>query len=112
MSNKNKRNRLIDFCSQAIGEMPFQTDDGEEFPVKGYYVCPLCKKSFNLQELGDNVGDVLTLEDVPPKSLGGSPETLDSLAFTLNHIYLQDHSMPKAYQVEDDNKYDMAAEGW
>ena len=73
MSNKNKRNRLIEFCSQAIGEMPFQTEDGEEFPVKGYYVCPLCKKTFNLQKLGDKVGDVLTLEDVPPKSLGGSP---------------------------------------
>lgn len=73
MSNKDKRSRLIEFCSQAISEMPFQTEDGAEFPVKGYYVCPLCKKTFNLQDLGDKVGDVLTLEDVPPKSLGGSP---------------------------------------
>lgn len=73
MSNKDKRSRLIEFCSQAISEMPFQDEDGKEFPIKGYYVCPLCKKTFNLQELGDKVGDVLTLEDVPPKSLGGSP---------------------------------------
>ena len=73
MSNKNKRTRLIEFCSTAIAKMPFQTEDGEDFPVKGYYVCPLCKKTFNLQELGDKVGSVLTLEDVPPKSLGGSP---------------------------------------
>lgn len=73
MSNRNKRSRLIEFCSTAIAEMPFQTEDGEDFPVRDYYVCPLCKKTFNLQKLGDKVGDVLTLEDVPPKSLGGSP---------------------------------------
>ena len=66
MSNKDKRSRLIEFCSQAISEMPFQDEDGKEFPIKGYYVCPLCKKTFNLQELGDKVGDVLTLEDVAP----------------------------------------------
>ena len=56
MSNKDKRSRLIEYCSQAISEMPFQDEDGKEFPIKGYYVCPLCKKTFNLQELGDNVG--------------------------------------------------------
>ncbi len=28
-------------------------------------------------------------------------ETLEALAFTLNHIYLQDHSKPKPYQVEE-----------
>ena len=73
MSNKDKRTRIIEVCSKAIGEMPFQTEDGEEFPVRGYYVCPLCMMSYNLQELSDKIGEVLTLEDVPPKSLGGRP---------------------------------------
>jgi hypothetical protein len=73
MSNKDKRGRLIEICSKAIGEMPFQTEDGKNFPIRGYYVCPLCMKTFNLQELSDKIGEVLTLEDVPPKSLGGSP---------------------------------------
>ena len=73
MSNKNKRSRLIEICSKAIGEMPFQTEDGDDYPVRGYYVCPLCMKTFNLRELGNKIGEVLTLEDVPPKSLGGSP---------------------------------------
>lgn len=73
MSNKNKRGRLIEICSTAIAEMPFQNEDGEDFPVKGYYVCPLFMKTFNLHELGDKIGELLTLEDVPPKSLGGSP---------------------------------------
>lgn len=73
MGNKDKRSRLIEICSKAIAEMPFQDEDGKEFPIKGYYVCPLCLKTFNLQELGDKIGEVLTLEDIPPKSLGGSP---------------------------------------
>ena len=38
-------------------------------------------------------------------------ETLESLAFTLNHIYLQDHSVPTAYEMtEEDAGLGMAAE--
>ena len=51
MSNKDKRSRLIEFCSQAISEMPFQDEDGKEFPIKGYYVCPLCKKTLIYKNL-------------------------------------------------------------
>ncbi len=36
-------------------------------------------------------------------------DTLESLAFTLNHIYLQDHSTPKPYQAEE-MQMPMAAE--
>ena len=38
-------------------------------------------------------------------------ETLDSLAYTLNHIYLQDHQIPKPYPtLEEENGLQMAAE--
>ena len=39
-------------------------------------------------------------------------ETLDSIAFTLNHIWLQEHSMPKPYEIvaEEDEVMPMAAE--
>ena len=38
-------------------------------------------------------------------------ETLDSIAFTLNHIYLQDHSVPKPYEpMEEEIGMPMAAE--
>ena len=30
--------------------------------------------------------------------------TLDSIAFTLNHIWLQDHSIPKPYDSSDENE--------
>ena len=38
-------------------------------------------------------------------------QTLDSIAFTLNHIYLQDHSVPKPYEpMEEEMGMPMAAE--
>ena len=39
-------------------------------------------------------------------------ETLESIAFTLNHIYLQDHSLAKPYkeQVDGNSVMLMAAE--
>ena len=38
-------------------------------------------------------------------------ETLESIAFTLNHIYLQDHSTPKPYEtMEEEMAMPMAAE--
>ena len=38
-------------------------------------------------------------------------ETLESIAFTLNHIYLQDHSLPKPYETqEEESGMLMAAE--
>ena len=38
-------------------------------------------------------------------------ETLESIAFTLNHIYLQDHSVAKPYELqEEENEMLMAAE--
>ena len=37
-------------------------------------------------------------------------ETLDSLAYTLNHIYLQDHQIPKLYPtLDEENGLQMAA---
>ena len=38
-------------------------------------------------------------------------ETLDSIAFTLNHIWLQDHSVPKPYEpMEEETALPIAAE--
>ena len=38
-------------------------------------------------------------------------ETLNAIAFTLNHIFLQDHSLPKPYQpIEEEGDMPMAAE--
>ena len=73
MSNKSKRLRLVDEYKKIISELPFQTEDGDSFPVTEHYICPICLETFNLNKLGDKANDLLTVEDVPPKSLGGNP---------------------------------------
>ena len=72
MSNKSKRLRLVDEYKKIISDLPFQTEDGDSFPVTAHYICPICLETFNLNELGDKANDLLTVEDVPPKSLGGN----------------------------------------
>lgn len=73
MSNKSKRQHLLDEYKKIISGLPFQTEEGDSLPVIDHYICPLCLNTFNLKELGDKTDEVLTLEDVPPKSLGGNP---------------------------------------
>lgn len=73
MSNKSKRLSLVDEYKKIISELPFQTEEGRLFPVTEHYICPICLETFNLNELGDKANDLLTVEDVPPKSLGGNP---------------------------------------
>jgi hypothetical protein len=40
------------------------------------YICPLCLDAFSLDDLDQTLPNPLTLEDAPPKSLGGKANTL------------------------------------
>lgn len=69
MSNKRKRLNLLNEYRRVIESLPFKTLEGEDLVAKNIYICPLCLTSFNIEETLDE----LTMEDVPPKSLGGKP---------------------------------------
>lgn len=69
MSNKLKRLHLLDEYKKVIESLPFKTLDGENLVAENVYICPLCLESFNIEESLEK----LTMEDVPPKSLGGKP---------------------------------------
>jgi hypothetical protein len=40
------------------------------------YICPLCFNVFFIKDLDSKLNNFLTLEDIPPKSLGGKPKAL------------------------------------
>jgi len=40
------------------------------------YICPICKEQFSEAALDQSIKNPLTLEDAPPKSLGGKAEVL------------------------------------
>ncbi|MBN1136472.1 MAG: hypothetical protein JXM73_07795 [Anaerolineae bacterium] len=44
--------------------------------IEESYICPICFKLFTRAALSDQYADRLTLEDVPPKSLGGRARVL------------------------------------
>ena len=67
MSNKYKRESIIEACSKQIETIPFVTSDGVEFHMADAYICPLCQHVYAIAH------EALTLEHVPPESVGGKP---------------------------------------
>lgn len=67
MSNKSKRESIIEACSKQIEIIPFVTSDGVEFRMADAYICPLCQHVYAIAH------DALTLEHVPPESVGEKP---------------------------------------
>lgn len=43
---------------------------------EGVYICPICLNEFIEDDLKDDSANMLTLEDAPPKSLGGKANTM------------------------------------
>ena len=67
MSNRIKRDAIIEACSKQIEAIPFVTSDGVEFRMADAYICPLCQHVYAIAH------EALTLEHVPPESVGGKP---------------------------------------
>ncbi len=64
---------IIEKLNWKIG---FNNDNGEFEEVHNPYICPICTKLFNQDSLNQTNKNPLTLEDVPPSSLGGKPVIL------------------------------------
>lgn len=67
MRNKYKRESIIEECSKQIEAIPFVTSDGVEVRMADVYICPLCLHLYAIAH------EALTLEHVPPESVGGKP---------------------------------------
>lgn len=67
MRNKDKRDYILELYSKQIEAIPFESSDGVKFHMADAYICPLCLRTYG-------IGDAeLTLEHVPPESVGGKP---------------------------------------
>lgn len=72
MSNSTKRALIRSsltelFCEQTKA-ITFITSDGVDFHILDAFICPLCMNIINVEDK-----DKITLEDVPPESVGGKP---------------------------------------
>ncbi len=70
MSGNGQRKKafLIEKYCKKTSEIHFVSSEGRDYQIMDAFICPLC---LNLIKKKDS--DIITLEDVPPKSVGGSP---------------------------------------
>jgi hypothetical protein len=71
-----KRERIFEIYSRNLELLKKNDRFNLEGPKVSGYICPLCFKIFDRQGLSREYDDHLTLEDVPPKSLGGNVKLL------------------------------------
>ena len=63
-----KRQLFTEEYCQKTKTIPFVTSDGVEFHIHDAFICPTCMNIINVKDT-----DKITLEDVPPESVGGKP---------------------------------------
>lgn len=68
MHNRNKRDYIIELYAHQLATIPFISSDGVEFHMVDAFICPICLRPFAIDSI-----DTLTLEHVPPASVGGKP---------------------------------------
>lgn len=79
MSNKNKRDSILYHYAKQIETIPFVSSDGVNFHMADAYICPLCLHTY---AIGNTE---LTLEHVPPESVGGKPILVTCKACNSNY---------------------------
>ena len=95
MSNKrSKRDAIIGTYSKQIEAIPFITLDGIEFHMDDAYICPLCQHVYAIAH------DALTLEHVPPESVGGKPILVTCKA-TIGSVSNSDHELEKSGKIDE-----------
>jgi hypothetical protein len=67
------RQKLYELFSGNLDYIRAQSFVNLEPDINGSYLCPLCIRLFTKKHLDQSIENCLTLEDVPPKSLGGKP---------------------------------------
>lgn len=76
MNNREKKIRIFKLFSQNLEWVKEHKEINFIPDFTNGYICPICFNVFFEQDLESSVPNPLTLEDVPPASLGGKPLTL------------------------------------
>ncbi|MDW7694576.1 HNH endonuclease [Flammeovirgaceae bacterium SG7u.111] len=74
--NRDKKKKIFELFSQNLEWVKEHPSISFQPDFSNGYLCPLCFEVFYEKDLDSSLSNYLTLEDVPPKSLGGKPLTL------------------------------------
>lgn len=75
MNNKKRREILLRKFIKEVEQLNITFPEGYDMG-KGAFICPLCRRIFNIGQLREKVNDYITIEHVPPENLGGKPIVL------------------------------------
>lgn len=75
MNNKKRREILLRKFIKEVEQLNITFPEGYDMG-KGSFICPLCRRIFNIGQLREKVNDYITIEHVPPENLGGKPIVL------------------------------------
>ncbi len=73
---KEKRSRIFNLYSQQLRSLVELGLYDLELKYEKTFICPICLNQFSEDDLDISKENFLTLEDAPPKSLGGKANTL------------------------------------
>lgn len=75
-SNYNRKDAIFKIFSQNLEWVKEEPIIEFRPDFSNGYICPLCFNVFFIKDLDSGLKNFLTLEDIPPKSLGGKPRAL------------------------------------
>jgi hypothetical protein len=75
-NTKHIRKKIFDIFSQNLSLIKSHPEISFKPDFEDGYICPLCFDPYFESDLSPKSKNPLTLEDVPPKSLGGNPKIL------------------------------------
>ena len=76
ISSKERRAKIFEVFVRNLDWVAEHKDVNFEPPFTNGYICPICFDPFFEKDLDISIPNYLTLEDVPPASLGGRPIVL------------------------------------
>jgi hypothetical protein len=106
---KDAREKIFDVFATNLtyvktllgGKLSGELPDGTIIEInQPMYICPLCLKGYTKVALDQNFHNPLTLEDVPPKSLGGKPLLLTCKECNSKGGYLLDSVLKQHLQSQ------------
>ncbi len=74
--NDKKRKNIFDKYAVHLRLLVENGIIQQDLPFEETYICPVCARPFSKDSLDQQNGNPLTLEDAPPKSLGGRANVL------------------------------------
>jgi hypothetical protein len=104
-SRLNNKVKIFKLFSDNLKEIKLHPGIRFEPEFSEGYICPLCFNLFHESDLSNDSFNPLTLEDIPPKSMGGNPKLLTCRKCNSRSGHVLDNNLLKRLQEVDAREF-------